>query len=120
MATGHGIAVHALGTGAPEAAFHVAAQRGPSAGIFVAPGALVHVPALVLRIALVALGALAPVITRQIHAESPSSAGSLVIALVHVDTLEIEIVRVSLLHGSKLIREREEKSALTCSNGSPV
>lgn len=52
------------------------------------PQALVDVDALVLGVSLEALGTLALVVTRQIYTESPSSAGSLVIALVHVDTLQ--------------------------------
>ena len=83
-AAGHRIAFHSLGAGASVGAVEVRAVGASAAGRSLA---LVYVPALVLGVALVALRALAPVSARQIYAESPSSAGSLVIALVHVDAL---------------------------------
>lgn len=83
-AASHWIAFHSLGTGASVGPGEIGAESRAAAR---APRALINIRALVPGIALVALGALAPVIARQIYAESPSSAGSLVIALVHVDTL---------------------------------
>lgn len=93
MATCQGIAVHPIGAGTPEAALRVRTKSGTSART---PQALVDVPALLFRIAVVSFGASALTRAWQVHAQRGLPAGTLVFALINVGALfEREIYHIT-------------------------
>ena len=107
-ATGHRVALHAIRTGAVEAALAVSTQRRLATWRWRFQ-ALVDVGALEPRVPVEALGTLAPVAARLVDAEGPSSAGSLVVALVHVDALAKNNRLVERIERQKRVKKRLKK-----------
>lgn len=96
------IAAHSFRASAAETAIQVCALGRTAAR---SAQAFVDVHAFLLWVAVITLGTLAFVPTRQVDAQRAPSAGTHVIALVDIDTLwKIEILRPKLEAQSEIIR----------------